>query len=128
VAFGSVLLILALLILVALFIARPLVSGERAAWTGDSEHSHWLAERERVLEALAELDFDHQLDKVPEEIYLEQRQRLLGLGAIALKKLDALEDEKAEKRVEPTGESRKKPVKDSDLEAMIAAHKARRRR
>lgn len=128
---GSVLLILALLILVALFVARPLVEGENLDWRGDPERSTWLAERERVLDALLELDFDHQLDKVPDEVYAVQRQRLLAQGAEALKHLDALDKgQTGQKSVEKALGKRKQAGKGKrdELEALIAAHKARKTR
>lgn len=126
---GSVLLILALLILVALFVSRPLVGEEHPHWTGDPERSHWLAERERVLDALLELDFDRQLGKVPDDAYAEQRQRLLAQGAGALKRLDALGAEVGvRERVAKALAGRKKVGQKDDLEALIAAHKARKHR
>lgn len=128
---GSIFLILALLILVALFVARPLVEDEDMDWRGDPERSTWLAERERVLDALLELDFDHELEKVPDSVYAEQRQRLLAQGAEALKHLDALKTgQSGKKGVEKALAGRKKSGKGKrdDLEALIAAHKKGKRR
>ena len=47
-----------------------------------------LAERDRVVNALQELDFDFNLNKIPSEDYPVQRAALLQKGADILKKLD----------------------------------------
>jgi len=90
-AIGSFLIFLALLVLVALFVARPLLDPAVQDRALDREVSHWLAERERVVDALAELDADWNLDKVPQDLYLEQRGLLLAKGAIALEKLEKIQ-------------------------------------
>ena len=76
--FGSFLLILGLLILVGLYISKPLL--ERTATIVSAEEqelSALQAERDRILTALQELDFDHTLGKIPEESYPNQRKMLL---------------------------------------------------
>lgn len=122
-ATGSLLVFLALLVLVALIVARPLYLTEEDPFL-DSESSQWLAERERVLEALAELDADWNMGKVPKDIYMEQRELLLAKGATALEKL-----EKAGKPVsERVIQKNVKKKSSDDLEALIAGHKAKRAR
>ena len=49
-----------------------------------------MAERDRVINALQELDFDFTLKKIPAEDYPVQRAELLQKGADILKRLDAL--------------------------------------
>jgi hypothetical protein len=90
---GSIFLILALLILVGLFIARPIF--ERKAIPvallenrEDHELSGLLAERDRILTALQELDFDYALGKIPAEDYPAQRASLLQRGADLLRRID----------------------------------------
>lgn len=106
---GSIFLILALLLLVVMFVTRPFftprVAQEHALATAeDHEVSHLLAERDRVLNALQELEFDFALGKIPEEDYPTQRAILLQHGADVLRKLDAFqvdeEHEEAEARIE----------------------------
>src|SRR5512145_657270 len=91
---GSLLLILALFLFVAWFIARPFFETQPkfAGPGGSNEHarSFLLAERERVLTALQELDFDHTLGKVPENDYPIQRAALLQRGADILRQMDTL--------------------------------------
>lgn len=155
---GSIFLILALLILVGMFIGRPLFEQKREISTvgaiDEREHqrSALLAERDRILNAIQELDFDNALGKIPAEDYPGQRQRLLVNGAAVLRQLDALEtgappdDASAEdlleaaiaaRRVEQiehtavdhtsddlVGRAASADVEDDELEAMLA----RRRR
>lgn len=118
---GSVFLFLALLILVAFIVARPLTQDGEDDEGLDQNTSHWVAERERVLDALAELDTDSQMGKVPPDVYKLQRNQLVAKGALALENLEALGkkvDRKPKKRIEPT----------DDLEALISAYKAKQKR
>lgn len=125
---GSILLILALLSLVALFVALPLLRDQRLGPGLDAERSHWIAERERALEALLELDFDYQLGKVPEEIFTEQRRSLLRQGAEALKRLEALAPADDPLSAEAgEGDRRAKAYTDAELEALIAKRKGQMR-
>lgn len=99
---GSLFLILALALVVGLFIAQPFfknVSGSNAdkestVRSAEEEREHQrsslLAERDRVLNALQELDFDYALGKVPAEEYPLQRSALLKTGADVLRRLDEI--------------------------------------
>jgi NADH pyrophosphatase NudC (nudix superfamily) len=145
---GSILLIAALALLVALFISRPffdrasrarLVEAGRGTAQADHEHSTLLAERDRVLNALQELDFDNAVGKIPPEDYPAQRAALLQAGAEILHRLDAFQPEtrpeSAEDRLEAAVASRRAdsrerprlPAADQDeLEALIAARRRAR--
>ena len=52
-----------------------------------------MAERDRVLNSLQELDFDFKLGKIPDEDYPTQRANLLKKGADILRKIDDLTSE-----------------------------------
>ena len=113
---GSILLVLALLILVGLFIARPLFDRRAViidGHTGQEDHqlSTLLAERDRVLNALQELDFDYSLGKIPEEDYPAQREAMVRHGAEVLRQLEELQPEPGSTAV------------DDRLEAAIAARR-----
>ncbi len=118
---GSIFLILALLILVLLFISRPLfehrakADNEEGSQPAQSSLSALLAERDRALTALRDLDFDHSLGKVSEEDYPEQRTALVQRGADILRRLDELQPQ-------PAGPT---PVEKSpdQLEAAIASRR-----
>jgi NADH pyrophosphatase NudC (nudix superfamily) len=140
---GSLFLICALLILTGLFVSQPFFEKKTTFVTRD-EHdlSSLLAEKERTLTALQELDFDAALGKVPEEEYPEQRALLLRRGVEILQHLDALQGEvafeSAENRLEAAVERRRtsevavSPVAidgahpDDPLEALIAARRRTR--
>jgi parvulin-like peptidyl-prolyl isomerase len=89
---GSILAGLALLVLVAAFVGRPLFerSGIRVA-DEDRELSSLLAERDRILSLLQELDMDRAMNKILEEDYQAQRADLLKEGAAILRKIDGLQ-------------------------------------
>lgn len=102
---GSIFLLLALLVLTSLFIARPLLDRETVAVTPEvdlkeRELSTLLAERDRVLTALEELDFDNALGKIPQKDYPGQRERLLKQGTEILRKLDELEGDESDVDIE----------------------------
>jgi len=87
---NSILFILTLLILVILYVSQPLSARRSINVTStEREVSSLLAERERILEALTELDFDNSMGKVPEENYPTQRARLVQQGAGVLRQLDS---------------------------------------
>jgi hypothetical protein len=150
---GSIFLILALIILVILFVGKPLLDRKASAAPPitaieDHELSSLLAERDRILGALQELDFDYALGKIPAEDYPEQRATLITEGSDILRKLDALQpsdaSEDAEARLEtavaarradaalanqmaPSGGNGYKVIPpDDDLETLIASRKRSR--
>lgn len=132
----SVLLILAVLILVGLYLYAPLTERGRKIKTNDShEISSLMAERDRVINALQELDFDFNLGKIPAEDYPEQRADLLQKGAQILRRLDELAPEvssgrDATTRIEKAAAAKRADsnatnpqISDEDIEAMIAARR-----
>jgi hypothetical protein len=133
---AAILLLLALLVGVGLFLAAPLMRGTRTAAFDDSaETSSLLAERDRVISALQELDFDFALGKIPEAEYPEQRTGLLERGAEILRRLDALSPaprrtSEASRRIEaaaagPVAEG-SADLPDDRIESMLAARRAAR--
>jgi hypothetical protein len=112
---GSILLIFALMILVAVYILQPLRAKSAASVSrNEMALSPLLAERERILDALAELDFDHELGKVPVDIYPLQRERLMQRGAEVLRQLDEYDKSQAQPSEDTEGDA---------IEAMIAARR-----
>ncbi len=135
---GAILLIVALLLGVGLYLAAPLLDTNRARRTSEStqEISSLMAERDRVITALQELDFDFKLGKIPDEDYPTQRTGLLQKGAEILKKLDALAPAKnvnadAEARLEKAVSARRvdaaktqtAQVSDDDIESLLATRR-----
>ena len=87
---GSILLGLALLLGVAFIVARPLLDQAGAAAREPGPAEALLFERERILTALRDLDFDHATGKFLDDDYAAQRAQLLAQGADVLRQLDAL--------------------------------------
>jgi len=146
---GSLFLIIALALLVSIFISRPFFSRAATARlvehkpqaTSQADHvrSTLLAERDRLLTALQELDFDNSLGKIPAEDYPVQRAELLTAGADVLRKLDEIEQRSpggsAEERLEQAvaahrADSRQRPrlpaADQDELESLISARRRSR--
>ena len=82
---------LAILVLVAMYLYAPLAQRyARPVTPEEHELSALMAERDRIINALQELDFDFKLGKIPEEDYPSQRTNLLQKGADVLRKIDNL--------------------------------------
>ena len=130
---------LAVLILVGMYLYAPFME-RRARGVTEEEHelSTLMAERDRVISSLQELDFDFKLGKIPEEDYPTQRASLLQKGADILRKIDALapqvtSSQDTEARLERAIAARRadlsntKPeVSDDDLESMISSRRRNR--
>jgi hypothetical protein len=139
---GSILLILAVAIAIGMYISQPLFGRSRRMTVGKRELSALLAERDRIINALQELDFDNALGKIPAEDYRIQRTALLQKGADTLKQLDALApglpseaaNRTAEDRVESAVSERRADrsgdqptLNEDDVESLIAARRAARK-
>ncbi len=113
---------LAVLILVGMYLYAPFTE-RRAKRVTEEEHelSALMAERDRVINSLQELDFDFKLGKVPEEDYPVQRTSLLQKGADILRKIDALTSTPS-----PNGKRARSDGQDMEarLEKAIAARRA----
>jgi zinc-ribbon domain len=127
---------LAVLVLVGIYLYSPFME-RRARRVTEEEHelSALMAERDRVINSLQELDFDFNLGKIPEEDYPTQRAGLLQKGAAILKQIDALAPQPAsvqdtETRLERAIAARRADASvarvefaDDELEAMISARR-----
>ena len=132
---GSILLILAVFVIAAAFVARPLIRAEAVMVSEEDQNlSSLMAERERILNALAELDFDHEMGKVPEEAYPKQREELALAGIEILRQIDAFQANGShEAGIDPLesaiAEHKQEAVRvseaDDPMEAMIAARRDR---
>jgi hypothetical protein len=124
-----VLFMLALVGGVAWFVARPFIEARKSInlSSQDQKISALMAERDRVLTALQELDFDNTLGKIPAEDYPVQRAELLQRGAEVLKSLDELTPpaKRNDKAVKADG-AVAGPSADAndDVESLIAARRS----
>ena len=119
---GSILIILAVFLLTALFLSRPFwEETTEVARENDDYLSDLMEKRERLLTAIEELDFDHQLGKVSENAYRYRRRRLVESGADVLKELDqySLSDHAAAPSQKPQSEGQEL----DELEQLIASRR-----
>jgi hypothetical protein len=130
---------LVVLLLVGIYLYAPFME-RRARRVTEEEHelSALMAERDRVINALQELDFDFNLGKIPEDDYPVQRSALLQKGADILRKIDTLAPQTTsaqdtEVRLERAIAARradaalaKVEVSDDDLESMISSRRRNR--
>ena len=127
---GSIILSLGFTVVCAVFIANPLLKKRgkdvlvlrTARSEREQQRSALLAERDRVLTALEEMEADHALGKIAEEDYPEMRVALMQEGAEALRQLDELNGKPVTLEATPAVAA---PVED-DLETLIQARKAQR--
>jgi len=119
---GAIFLVLAVILVVGIYVSRPFFSrppaeakksGRHAFSETEVQRSALMAERDRILTSLQDLEFDHTLGKIPEEDYPYQRAAFLHEGAEVLRQLDALDPRPA---VDLSVEDR--------LEAAVAARRA----
>ena len=138
---GSIFIILGLAVLVAFFVIRPFfeISDKKqlipitlpVMREEEQLRSVLLAERDRSLRALQELEFDQALGKIPAEDYPDQRNYLKLKAADSIRQLDQLmgnssadtADDQVEAEIETKLAERKKQQtirKDPDIESLIA--------
>ena len=93
------LLILGVLIIVAAYVAQPLIiSHDRESYSPDRgraasalrERATRLAERNTIYQQIRDLDFEHRTGKVSDEDHAVQRYRLVAQGVETLQQLDSL--------------------------------------
>ena len=143
----AIFLSLAVLVFVGMYLYSPFME-RRARRVTEEEHelSALMAERDRVINSLQELDFDFKLGKIPDEDYPVQRAHLLQKGADILRKIDGLaplsparrelgdDGQDTEARLEKAiaarradGSTARPEASDDDLESMIAARRRGRK-
>lgn len=119
---------LAILVLVAMYLYAPLMRGyTRLIREEEHELSALMAERDRVINSLQELDFDFKLGKIPSDEYPMQRAHLLQKGADILQKIDELTSEeklgthRGETKVAKTSSHRKAKRHSSDHSPVLSS-------
>jgi hypothetical protein len=141
---GAIFLLLAVVLVAGLFVARPFIQSRRltVVSANEKERSSLMAERERLITALQELDFDNTLGKIPMEDYPTMRAELMRHTAEVLHQLDAFQvgqsvPTDAESRVEAVIAARRAGTakkstsseveSDDEMETLIASRKAARK-
>lgn len=130
----------AILILVGIYLYAPFMD-RRARRVTEEEHelSSLLAERDRVINSLQELDFDFKLGKIPDGDYPTQRATLIQKGADILRQIDSIapqitSSQDADVRLEKAIAARRadapvirQEVTDDDIETMVVARRKGRK-
>ncbi len=122
---GSLLLGLALLLVIAFIVVRPLLEQTAAHEQLASPADQLLGNREQVLTQLRDLDFDQAMGKINQEDYAAQRAQLVGQGVGILKQLDVLGMRDAA-AAEPAGAVAVEAAPADEIEAAVAKLRARR--
>jgi hypothetical protein len=127
---GALFLTLLTVVLVVMFVLWPFRTHKYIHTETGQEISTLLAERDRILKEIQELDFDNSLGKIPADEYPLQRKALLLLGVDVLRKIDSLnrsvpgsgsmEEAQAESLLAEAVGGTAKPITDDDLEELIA--------
>jgi hypothetical protein len=110
--FGSLLILIGVIVAVVAFLARPLVENRASLGTAaDHRLSALQAEREAVLTMIREIEMDHAMGKIGADDFQAQRADLVVRGSAVLRELDALGGETASEDV------------DAAIEAAVAARR-----
>jgi hypothetical protein len=121
---GAFFLVLAVGLAVGLYVSQPFLQRRGRRITPEAQEiSALMAERDRVINSLQELDFDFNLNKIPAEDYPVQRAELLQKGAEVLKKLDSLTPSPSPEK-NPTGVLRKGGSAAAQIESAVVARRA----
>ena len=92
---GSILLGVALLIVVLLYLARPLLRRQSTQKAPQTQRQQLLNQKEATITQILSLEFDFETGKVPQALYQQQRADLIAEAAIILERLDALPQDEA---------------------------------
>ncbi len=97
---------------VALFVAAPLFETATAGGPGDADSERSRLEHERALavQALRDLEFDHEMRKLSEQDWSELRQTLEARALRAMAALEKLDQAAADRGLR----ARKRPVRIAD--------------
>jgi len=114
---GFIFTALALFILVAAFVARPLIEKMTGVETQKTHADDLFAQREAILIELRDVDFDHETGKMNDDDYKEQRARLTAKGVEILRALDGLKTEEAAPQIDAA---------DDEIENLIAIKRGKK--
>jgi len=89
---GTYLLALALFLVLGLVIALPLFDRRRPAIKPMSRRESLQHERQDIIRAIREIDFDHRTGKINDDDYKRVREEYVQRGAAVLRELNSLEE------------------------------------
>lgn len=90
---GAIFLLIAMVVIISLLLFRPFLEPKvqavaEADLTGNHRQSALLAEKERLLAAIQEMEFDHQAGKIDDETFPAQHLLLMQKAARVMATLD----------------------------------------
>ena len=85
---GSTLLTIALIIMLLLYLLRPFLTPTTANQP-TTPRQKLLADKEKLLDHIRALDFDHTTGKIPDEVYQAQRYHFIREAAVITQQLDS---------------------------------------
>jgi NADH pyrophosphatase NudC (nudix superfamily) len=121
---GSIFLLIAILIVIGFLILRPFYTPQKenimqSGTAAQHTYSSLLAEKERLLNAIQEMEFDHDTGKIPDDIFPEQRLALMREAAVVIEKISQINPALLHLSSDSsTASAAQKPY--DDLEEMIA--------
>ncbi len=89
-AMGSIFLGLALLVLLGLYLARPIIKSPAQTNVFADQRRQLQQEKDAYVAGINGLDFDYETGKLPTEVYKKQRAQLVADAALLLEELDQL--------------------------------------
>lgn len=123
---ASILLGLALLTVVGLFVGKPFLT-DPTPRRPLTPRQRLVARKATLLNDLRDLDFDHDTNKMPDDVYEFQRAALVKETAVILKQLDSPKDKRSVDDDIESAIARAKRSKaataDDDIEAAVARAK-----
>ncbi len=120
---------MALIVIVAAFVAQPLIVKERVTSVpAESERDRLLAERDRLYAAIRDLDFDFKTAKLLEADYRSMRETYASRGVEILKQLDAIpvrppDKLRGKRRQAPAIAAERGPKGDDEIERAVQARR-----
>jgi hypothetical protein len=114
---GFIFTALALFILVAAFVARPLIEKMTGVEAEKTHADDLFAQREAILIELRDVDFDHDTGKMNDDDYKEQRARLTAKGVEVLRALDEIKPQDSAPRLNTV---------DDEIENLIAIKRGKK--
>ena len=114
---GSFIIVIFIFVLSGFYILRPIfVGSNRGARSGSSRRDSLIAERERLLNAIEELDLEFELNKISSTEHARNRDILLAEAAKVLYELDGLSGSSGRKQKKAASNK----DEDDDLEKLIS--------
>ena len=120
---GAILIVAAIFIFVVGFVIKPLIDKDSIHQVESSGNlSHLLAERDRLMTAILELDFDNEIGKVPEDVFKIHRDDLSARTVNVMKELDEIGFREVQEPAKGKDMPDRIPV--DEIEKMIRARRA----